>query len=141
MHPDLLLVQKMSTNLKIVWSMFYHVRRVIYVMLKLLINLTIDDHCRVVLEGRPGDEGSDYINASFIDVSCNIISILYYIIINDHICMPSGLLSKRSLHCHSRPTTEHLWGLLENDLGKEDCFNNYAHQIDRKRNCKFNNTL
>ena len=27
-----------------------------------------DDHCRVLLEGKPGDEGSDYINASYIDV-------------------------------------------------------------------------
>ena len=33
-----------------------------------LPSLTIDDHCRVVLESRPGDEGSDYINASFVDV-------------------------------------------------------------------------
>ena len=30
--------------------------------------LYIDDHCRVLLEGKPGDEGSDYINASYIDV-------------------------------------------------------------------------
>ena len=29
-----------------------------------------DDHSRVVLKEVPGVEGSDYINASFIDVSC-----------------------------------------------------------------------
>ena len=41
------------------------------------ISLTIDDHCRVILEVRPGDEGSDYINASFINVGCNIDIAIY----------------------------------------------------------------
>lgn len=36
-----------------------------------------DDHCRVTLEGKPGDEGSDYINASFIDVSCDRLIVVY----------------------------------------------------------------
>ena len=68
MYLNSLLVQKMSIKSKIVWLMFYHVRIVMYVMVNLLPSLTIDDHCRVVLESRPGDEGSDYINASFVDV-------------------------------------------------------------------------
>lgn len=41
--------------------------------------IQLDDHCRVTLEGKPGDEGSDYINASFIDVSCDIV--------NKHCCI------------------------------------------------------
>ena len=46
--------------------------------MKILASLTIDDHCRVMLQGRPGDQGSDYINASFVDVSCNnvIVNVL-----------------------------------------------------------------
>jgi len=38
---------------------------------KVVLNANVlytDDHCRVLLEGKPGDEGSDYINASYIDV-------------------------------------------------------------------------
>ena len=57
--------------------MFYHVRIIMYVMVKFLTSFTIDDHCRVILQGRPGDEGSDYINASFIDVSCNILKTVH----------------------------------------------------------------
>ena len=44
-------------------------------MINFLTNLMLDDHCRVILEGKPGDEGSDYINASFIDVSCDVFTI------------------------------------------------------------------
>ena len=45
-----------------------------HVMIKFK-HILLDDHCRVMLEGKPGDEGSDYINASFIDVSCYILRI------------------------------------------------------------------
>ena len=106
MYPNLLLVPRMSTNSKIVWLMFYHVRIVVYVMVKFITSLMIDDHCRVILEGRPGDEGSDYINASFIDVSYNILKLFMHIIVL-YIC--PGLPSKGCLHCHSRPTTGYLW--------------------------------
>ena len=106
MYPNLLLVPRMSTNSKIVWLMFYHVRIVVYVMVKFLTSFMLDDHCRVILEGRPGDEGSDYINASFIDVSYNILKLFMHIIVL-YIC--PGLPSEGSLHCHSRPTTGYLW--------------------------------
>ena len=36
--------------------------------------LTIDDHSRVCLTNIPGKHGSDYINASFIDVSLLVYS-------------------------------------------------------------------
>ena len=31
--------------------------------------LYTDDHCCVLLDSKPGEKGSDYINASYIDVS------------------------------------------------------------------------
>ena len=50
--------------------------------LPLPLNITApaDDHSRVVLKEVPGVEGSDYINASFIDVSCKqrVKSILHH---------------------------------------------------------------
>ena len=56
--------------------MFYHVRIIMYVMVNISISWTIDDHCRIVLKSRPGDKGSDYINASFVDVSRNVSNVI-----------------------------------------------------------------
>jgi len=47
--------------------MCYHVSDYNEVVLTANVLYT-DDHCRVLMEGKPGDEGSDYINASYIDV-------------------------------------------------------------------------
>ena len=33
------------------------------------VYIITDDHCRVVLSKQPGDPFSDYVNASYIDVS------------------------------------------------------------------------
>ena len=102
MYPNLLLVPRMSTNSKIVWLMFYHVRIIVYVMVKFLTSFMIDDHCRVILEGRPGDEGSDYINASFIDVSYNILQLFICIIV---LYMPRATIRRQlilSLKAHYR---------------------------------------
>ena len=56
--------------------MFYHVRIIMYVMVNISTSWTIDDHCRVVLKSRPGDNGLDYINASFVDVSRNVSNVI-----------------------------------------------------------------
>ena len=59
--------------------------------------LTIDDHSRVCLTNIPGKHGSDYINASFIDVSllvysCSNTPVLYFI----------GISQEKAVHCSTR---------------------------------------
>ena len=58
------------TYLKTVSRTFIHVRAIKLILLSLPILFTDkDDHTRVELNKKPDVEGSDYINASFIDVS------------------------------------------------------------------------
>ena len=62
------------TFLKTVSRTFIHVRAIKPILLSLPILFTDkDDHTRVELKKKPDVEGSDYINASFIDVSIFLI--------------------------------------------------------------------
>ena len=62
--------------------------------LSLALNTTAppDDHSRVVLKEVPGMEGSDYINASFIDVSCKQREKTMY---HDHMSLLQGYGDKK----------------------------------------------
>ena len=63
---------------------------------------SIDDFSRVKLREIPGEEGSDYINASFLDVSykqfmrCTITSKI------THQNYSSGVWETKGLHCSTR---------------------------------------
>ena len=61
-----------------------------------------DDHSRVVLNHQDHVTGSDYINASFIDVS-NSVSQWY--VINIYQC--SGLCQGKGIHCSTGSIEQH----------------------------------
>ena len=57
--------------------------------------------------------GSDYINASFINVSSKDANMIHYLCPTKS----SGIQAERCLHSHSGTTGEHSGGLLEDDVG------------------------
>ena len=50
----------------------------VYILLLLLIKQNADEQSRVKLNQKPGVDGSDYINASFIDVSIGLLYLCIY---------------------------------------------------------------
>ena len=77
-------------------------KKIIFLCDESFDNPTLDDHCRVILEGKPGDEGSDYINASFIDVSGDPYKSYSYCVVT---YAPRATIKKRptlSLKVHFR---------------------------------------
>ena len=84
-----------------------------YVMVNISTSWTIDDHCRVVLKSRPGDKGSDYINASFVDVSRNVSNV---ILIGSHTyTYPQGYYQKAAYIVTQGPlqdTCDDFWRMI-----------------------------
>ena len=59
-----------------------------------------DDYNRVVLEEIPGVQGSDYINASFIDVIISCTAILLVTACGNLLHL-SGIQEEEGIHCSS----------------------------------------
>lgn len=96
---------------------------------------------------RRGQEYTDYVNASFIDVSILYFLIcsfwgfkvfvltqiivpmkLYIILIKSFIFwFDSGLQTQGLLHCHTGPSAAHSGGFLENGVGVEMSLHGHAH--------------
>ena len=79
-----------------------------------------------------GVEGSDYINANFVDVSR--VSYSMYLELSEH--FPRyiiGLSEEKGLHCHPGPTGLHREGLLEDDLGVPEQVHCHAVQLSGGR--------
>ena len=110
-------------------------------------NISSDDEGRVILKVIPGVEGSDYINASYINVRghCTIDSFHFSL-------QPLGVQEWKLLHCCSRlkslqccarwchhhsnlsirPHREHCGLLLEDDMGEPYPNCSHADQVHRR---------
>lgn len=94
-----------------------------------------DDFNRVILSMRRGQEFTDYINATFIDVSrfysflIESGQILLLVRVFDvYFWFDSGLQAEGLLHCHPGPSLPHCRGFLENGVGMEMSLYCHAHR-------------
>ena len=93
--------------------MFFHVRNKLACGPCIVQFLSVDDFSRVKLEQVSNQEGSDYINASYIDVSGERrqkwqTSIIFI-----------GLWETKCIYCSTGPTNEHNRRFLEDDMGTQ----------------------
>lgn len=94
----------------------------------------LDDNSRVILTAIPDVEGSDYINASIIDVSYLIrvhkqVRIEHSVIAYTCLVSCIGLQQGRLLHSSTRSQGQHRGRLLAHDLGEETLQHCHAHQV------------
>lgn len=89
----------------------------------------LDDFNRVILSMRRGQEFTDYVNASFIDVSRipekRRIDVVAQTELTECVC--SGLQTEGLLHRHSGPAPPHRGRLLEDGVGMEMSLHRHAH--------------
>lgn len=84
----------------------------------------VDDFSRVKLEIVDGREGSDYINASYIDVSVTFVTLRSRLYVYGVV----GIQASQCIHRSTRPHAKHNRRLLEDDLGEEIDCSCHAHQ-------------
>lgn len=89
----------------------------------------LDDFNRVILSMRRGQEFTDYVNASFIDVSRFLekrhVDVAAQTELTECVC--SGLQTEGLLHRHSGPSPPHRGRLLEDGVGMEMSLHRHAH--------------
>ena len=58
---------------------------------------------------------------------------LMFILHKNYLHTHTGLSQAKSLHSYSRPTSRHIWRLLENGMGTEMCYNSDVNKRERGR--------
>ena len=91
--------------------------------------LFADDRNRCRLSAVPGVEGSDYINASFIDV----MTPYRWMVVKVIHTLSTGLPQGKGLHSHPRPTSRHTGRFLEVSVAAKECDYCHAHQREGGR--------
>lgn len=104
-----------------------------------------DEFNRVIIPVKRGEENTDYVNASFIDVSeraddlgrvptPRFSSLLSVFLPPSSSCsFTAGVPSEGLLHGEPGASAAHHGGLLEDDLGVEKLLHSHAHRAGRER--------
>lgn len=87
-----------------------------------------DDYNRVVLEMEEGVPDSDYINASYVDVSSVLLQMHFLLVLKWCCFLFIELGSTQSIYCDSRTDRNDHWRLLENGLAGKSLMHSHGDQ-------------
>lgn len=104
-----------------------------------------DEFNRVIIPVKRGEENTDYVNASFIDVSVTahipfavalrILSLFFpfFLLPSSSSVLITGVPAEGLLHGEPGSSAAHNGGLLEDDLGVEKLLHSHADRARRER--------